>query len=282
MAEAIPASCESERCTSTAPSSAARAATVPRRVNSGRPDSSETTSASCHAMFAGAPSALASASLAANLAASEATGSPASAAVNSRSASPGVRRSESSKRDRSTTSMPTPTIATRAVLLDRDGLGEVAGLVDVMAEPGGELAGEQLQRYDGRHRLHQRRDLGQPDDRVGELLDADVVLLGQHDRAGTARPDLLDRADHLVVELVAALRRHDAEDRQPGVAERDRPVLELAGRETLGMDVGELLELERTLERDREARVPTEEQHGLRTRDLLRESVEVVGVVEDP
>ncbi|MEI2810577.1 MAG: hypothetical protein V9F00_10340 [Nocardioides sp.] len=43
-------------------------------ANTGRPDSSETTSASCQARFPGAPSALAIASLAANLAARDASG----------------------------------------------------------------------------------------------------------------------------------------------------------------------------------------------------------------
>ena len=41
-------------------------------------------------------------------------------------------------------------------------------------------------------------------------------------------------------------------------------MLELAGGEALGVDVGELLELERALERDREAGVPAEEEHRLR------------------
>ena len=54
-AEAMPASWESERWTWTAPSSAARAATVPEIANSGRPDESETTSASCQARSPGAP-----------------------------------------------------------------------------------------------------------------------------------------------------------------------------------------------------------------------------------
>ena len=42
------------------------------------------------------------------------------------------------------------------------------------------------------------------------------------------------------------------------------PVLELAGGEPLGVHVRQFLELERTLERDRVADVPAQEQHGLR------------------
>ena len=54
------------------------------------------------------------ASLAANRAASEAGGSAASAGVNNRSRSPGVRVIDSLKRSMSTTSMPTPTITARS------------------------------------------------------------------------------------------------------------------------------------------------------------------------
>ena len=44
------------------------------------------------------------------------------------------------------------------------------------------------------------------------------------------------------------------------VDDRDRPVLELARGEALGVDVGQLLELERTLQRDGEPDVPAEEE----------------------
>ena len=88
----------------------------------GRPAASVRTSASVHCMPPGAPSALARASLAANRAASDCGERAApdsvtcSAAVNSRSARPGVRRSAAAKRATGTTSMPTPTI-TRQLLV---------------------------------------------------------------------------------------------------------------------------------------------------------------------
>jgi hypothetical protein len=56
-------------------------------------------------------------------------------------------------------------------------------------------------------------------------------------------------------------RRHQHEDGLPRLDERDRTVLQLAGGEALGVDVRDLLELERTLESDRVADVATEEQH---------------------
>ena len=51
--------------------------------------------------------------------------------------------------------------ATRhSLLLDRDGLRQVARLVDVVALGGRQLAGEDLQRHGGDQRLHQRRQPG--------------------------------------------------------------------------------------------------------------------------
>ena len=89
-----------------------------------------------------------------------------------------------------------------------------------------------------------------------------VAVLGDDDGAGPAGPDLLDVGDDLAVHrLAAARRRHDDDDRRPLVDQGDRTVLELAGGEALGVHVGQLLELERPLERHREAHVPAEEQH---------------------
>ena len=71
MADAMPPSCDSERCHRLTPRSAATAATVPETVSQGRPSGSATISQSCQRRPAGAPSALATASLAANRAASD-------------------------------------------------------------------------------------------------------------------------------------------------------------------------------------------------------------------
>ena len=71
-----------------------------------------------------------------------------------------------------------------------------------------------------------------------------------------------------VQDRAALGRRHDHHDRQVLLDQRDRAVLELAGREALGVHVGELLELERALQGHREADVAAEEQHRLRRREL--------------
>ncbi len=70
---------------------------------------------------------------------------------------------------------------------------------------------------------------------------------GDHDAA--ARLDLLDLADHLVVDPVL---RRDGDDGHVLVDQGDGPVLHLAGRVALCVDVADLLELERAFEGDGE------------------------------
>src|SRR6478752_7569579 len=267
-AEAMPASCDSDTCRACTPRSSARAWTLPMTCRCGRPSSPLWTVTSLQCRPAGAPSALASASFAANRAASELSPSPRSTSVKSRSLSPGVRSRVCPNRSTSTTSMPTPRITlpapqcARSRSLDRDGLGQVAGLVDVEALGGGQLAGEDLERHRRHERCEQRRGLRHPDDHVGEGLDVGVALLGDDDGAGATGADLLDVADDLAVQAVlAARRRDDDEHRLPRLDQSDRAVLELAGGEALGVNVGELLELERTLERHGVADVTAEEEH---------------------
>ena len=74
--------------------------------------------------------------------------------------------------------------------------------------------------------------------------------------------------------------RDDDDDGHVLVDERDGPVLHLARRVPLGVDVRDLLELERALERDREPRAAPEEEHVLGAHVLLRERADVVGLRE--
>src|SRR4051794_31055362 len=141
--------------------------------------------------------------------------------------------------------------ARRRRLLDRDRLGEVAGLVDVQALGGRELAREHLQGDHGDERRQQGRRLGDPDDLGRVRHDLVVAVLGDDDGPRATGVDLLDVRDDLAVQGVPTPRRRDDdEDRLTGLDQRDRAVLELAGREALGVDVRELLELERPLHGD--------------------------------
>ena len=81
-------------------------------------------------------------------------------------------------------------------------------------------------------------------------IDAELVVAARRERDDrpAARLDLLHVADHLLEDVIA---RRDRHDRHLLVDERDRAVLHLAGRIALGVNVGDFLELQRALERDR-------------------------------
>ncbi len=108
--------------------------------------------------------------------------------------------------------MPTPITAT--TLLHRDGLGEVAWLVDVVAHPARELAREQLQRHDRDQQLRRMvlltyfvqlvfTDEAVPYSRIAlvDAADADdpggdtLVLAGEAFELREQRDDLLLRLD---------------------------------------------------------------------------------------
>ena len=55
---------------------------------------------------------------------------------------------------------------------------------------------------------------------------------------------------------------HDDDDRLAFIHQGDRPVLELAGRKTLRVDVADFLEFERSLKSDGVAYVPPQVDHG--------------------
>ena len=88
-----------------------------------------------------------------------------------------------------------------------------------------------------------------------------VALGGDGDDVGAAGADLLHVGDHLVEDRRVG---RDADDRRRLVEQRDRAVLHLAGRVGVGRDVGDLLELQRALERDRQPDVATQVEEELR------------------
>src|SRR2546430_4904705 len=132
-------------------------------------------------------------------------------------------------------------------LFDRDALRQVAWLVDVAAEAHGDVVGEKLERDDGderRQELGARRHL---DDVLRLRRDAAAARVGHGDHEAVAGPPLLDVAEHALVRGVADHQRYHGELVGD---ERDRAVLHLTAGIALGMDVGNLLELERPLEGD--------------------------------
>ena len=89
-------------------------------------------------------------------------------------------------------------------------------------------------------------------DRTGRVRG---IRVADKDDLALPRGHFLHVGDGLVEELVS---RGDHDDRHALVDQRDRAMLQLAGGIAFGMDVGDLLELERTFERDRITRAAAE------------------------
>src|SRR4029453_273054 len=156
-------------------------------------------------------------------------------------------------------------------LLDRDRLGQVPRLIDIMAFLGGKLAGEHLQGHGGHQGLQQGRHLRQPDHDIGVPADHVVVFLRQNDGLGTPSSYLLEVGNHFVVKQVTAPRRDYDEYWQLVFDQCDRTMLQLNCGETFSMDVGQLLELQSTFQCHRIANVPADEEHRPLVSELGRE-----------
>src|SRR5918996_219582 len=158
-------------------------------------------------------------------------------------------------------------------LLDGHALGEVPRLVDVASPHLGDVVREQLER---RRHHHRREQLRHPrnEEHVLRVRRNLLVALAPHgDHVRAARADLLDVREHLGVDV--AFRRH-GHDRHPLLDQRDRPVLQLTGRVALRVQVTDLLQLQRALERCREAGVAADEQDVARPVDLLGDPADLL------
>ncbi len=123
---------------------------------------------------------------------------------------------------------------------------------------------QQLQRHDFENRREQIRRLRYLDDFIGNLADFGVAFRHDGDDLPFARFDFLNIGKRLLVEEFAlpaggiAGRQHD--DRELLVDQRVRPVFHFARWITFGVDVGNLLELERAFEGDGEVDAAAEKQ----------------------
>lgn len=105
--------------------------------------------------------------------------------------------------------------------------------IDIEAVPNGKVIGEQLQRDDVQQALQAVDGLGHAD-RLAALGNAPVVLVADDDWLCLARGDLRVRGLHLGVERVLC---HDDDNGHVLVNERKGAVLQLAGKDTLGVHV---------------------------------------------
>ena len=111
---------------------------------------------------------------------------------------------------------------------------------------------------DHRGELFQR--FGHHEDVLGQRGDLLVTGGGHGDDRRLPGPGLGHVGEDLVVHRPAG---HDRDQRRVGVEQRDRAVLKLAGGIPLGMNVRQLLELERPFHRDGEADAAADVHHVL-------------------
>ena len=113
---------------------------------------------------------------------------------------------------------------------------------------------------------------------LSEAREPVVALLDDRDDATVARPHFLDVGERLLVDGGAG--RHD-HDRHRVVDQGDRSVLHLACGVALGVDVADLFELERPLERDRELGAAAEVEERMGSRVFVGDRLVDVELVED-
>ena len=165
-----------------------------------------------------------------------------------------------------------------ARLFDRHRLRQVARLIDVGAAFRRDVIGEQLQRHRHQHRRQHAVGLRHLDNFRGDALQFGGRVIGHGDNPAVARFDFLEIRHRLLEQVVVGNYHHH---RHLVVDKRDRPMLHLARRITLGVDVGNFLELERALERDRIVDAAAEEQEVPRLRILARDLLNIRLALED-
>lgn len=108
---------------------------------------------------------------------------------------------------------------------------------------------------------------------VSDILYLLVALSDYGDHTAMARLHLLHIADDFLIEVVVG---SDDHSRHLGIDKSDRPVLHLGCGITLGMDVGNLLKLERALESNRIAVTASEVKEIMGIREDKRQALDLV------
>src|SRR5712691_4676830 len=155
----------------------------------------------------------------------------------------------------------------RALSFHGERLGKIARLVDVVAALERGVVGEQLQRngvQDGREKTGV---VGHSDHVDALARDHARVLVGEHVQLATPGAHFLQIRFELFQQRVLG---RDGDHRHVLVHQRERSVLELSRGVGLGVDVGDLLQLKRSLHRDRVVDSAPEEQGVLELGELLR------------
>ncbi len=133
----------------------------------------------------------------------------------------------------------------RCPSVDRQRLAEVPGEIRVRAPPDAHLVGQELQRYRGQD-WREQRARGRDGDQFGHVGGQPGILLRNGNGQCAPTCGLVDAADH---DGHVVRPRHE-DHREAFVHGRQRPVLEFRGEHAFAMRVGDLFDLQSTLEGD--------------------------------
>ena len=159
-------------------------------------------------------------------------------------------------------------------LFHGNGFRQVARLIHIRALDQGDVVGEQLQRYrvdDGGYHLFHVVQAHHPHGLVA--LEAGVRI-GEHVEDTATGTDFFHVGFELLQQVVVRCHHYDG---HLGIDQRQRAVLELTGGIGLGMDVGDLLELERPLHGDGVLAATTEEQAVMLVGKLFGQGFDLLG-----
>src|SRR5439155_11299662 len=147
------------------------------------------------------------------------------------------------------------TIRSIMALLHRYALCQVARPIHVAATQHGDVIRQELERNDRQHQCDRGWARRHGDLVIRQMGQIAVALARDRDNAAPPGFYFLHIRNHLRVNRILG---RQADDRHVLVDQGDRSVLHLGRRVALSMDVGDLLELERALERDREIGAPAQ------------------------
>ena len=135
------------------------------------------------------------------------------------------------------------------------------------------MVGQQLQRNRVEHRgLQGRRRGRQPEHDHSVLVPQVRIRCGHHEQPPAARPHFLKIRPELVQQPVV---RRQCHHHHVLVHQRQRSVLQLAGRIGLGVDIGEFLQLQCAFHRHRPHRPASQEQHMITMLEVLGQPLEL-------
>lgn len=159
-----------------------------------------------------------------------------------------------------------------------DGLGEVAGFVDIAAAFNSDVIGEELHGDGGESCLIDFVGFGNLDNGVNKAIGEVLSGIGEGDDGAFARFDFLDIGEGFLENFTF---EGDGYGGALGADEGNGAVLHFGSWVSLCVNVGNLLKFQSALQSDREHKLPTEEEEVIKVGKLFSDGGDEVGLVED-